>query len=369
MNRTALEMDPTVAGDYTPPELATTVAEAPSAPAASAPPPFAAEPASAAGDGGKAQENPLASAPPPMASAPVASAMAPPPPPMAGVVPQKPVYEMFWDCRNCSTKKLLGKTHRHCPVCGVPQKAADRYFPKDREKVAVHDHLYFGSDTVCSRCETQNCAAAQHCFHCGFSLGTASQVALKPSELSSSSQPPGRRWNQRQGLDPVNASSSRSGDRSSSANCPEITRNLHTDEGKAKVAAAVCLLVVFLLWFFLRTEDAYATVTTQTWQTSQEIEELRTVHESCWSPTPSGAYNEHCETRQHGTEEVPDGEDCEQVCSESCTNNDNGDGTYSQDCSTSCGNGEPPADSAPELFEASAGLCCAGFASLANGSA
>ena len=89
---------------------------------------------------------------------------------MAGVVLQKPVYEMFWDCRNCSTKKLLGKTHRHCPVCGVPQKAADRYFPKDHEKVAVHDHLYFGSDTVCSRCETQNCAAAQHCFHCGFSL-------------------------------------------------------------------------------------------------------------------------------------------------------------------------------------------------------
>lgn len=280
-----------------------------------------------------------------MASAPVASAMAPAPPPMAGVVLQKPVYEMFWDCRNCSTKKLLGKTHRHCPVCGVPQKAADRYFPKDHEKVAVHDHLYFGSDTVCSRCETQNCAAAQHCFHCGFSLGTATQVALKPSELSSSSQPPGRRRrNKRRGLDPVDAYATLSGDRSPSAS-PEIKCNPHTDEGKAKIAAAVCLLVVFLLWFFLRTEDAYATVTAQTWRTSQEIEELRTLHESCWSPTPSGAYNERCETRQHGTRQVPDGEDCGQVCSESCTNNDNGDGTYSQDCSTSCSTGARPAGS------------------------
>ena len=82
-------MDPTVDSDYTPPVLATEVAEVP---AASAPPPFA-EPAPGDG-GGKAQESPLASAPPPMASAPVASAMAPAPPPMAGVVLQKPVYEV-----------------------------------------------------------------------------------------------------------------------------------------------------------------------------------------------------------------------------------------------------------------------------------
>jgi ribosomal protein L40E len=97
---------------------------------------------------------------------------------------------MFWDCRNCHTHKLLGKTHRHCPVCGLPQKAATRYFPKDHEKVEVHDHLYFGTDIVCSRCETQNSAAAQHCFHCGFGLvGMAAVVELKPSELSSSSKP------------------------------------------------------------------------------------------------------------------------------------------------------------------------------------
>ena len=93
-------MDPTVDSDYTPPVLATAAEapSAPSAPAASAPPPFAAEPAPGADGGeGKAQESPLASAPPPMASAPVASAMAPAPAPISGVVLQKPVYEMSRD--------------------------------------------------------------------------------------------------------------------------------------------------------------------------------------------------------------------------------------------------------------------------------
>ena len=88
----------------------------------------------------------------------------------------------------------------------------------------------------------------------------------------------------------------------------------------------------------------------------EEVEELRTLHESCWSPTPSGAYNERCETRQHGTRQVPDGEDCGQVCSESCTNNDNGDGTYSQDCSTSCSTGARPAGSG--LCRAPVSLTC-----------
>jgi len=32
-------------------------------------------------------------------------------------------YEMLWDCRYCGTKKLLGKTHRHCLECGGAKDA------------------------------------------------------------------------------------------------------------------------------------------------------------------------------------------------------------------------------------------------------
>ena len=42
------------------------------------------------------------------------------------------VYEL-WACRYCGSRKLLGKSHRHCPSCGAPQQNAPRYFPADAE--------------------------------------------------------------------------------------------------------------------------------------------------------------------------------------------------------------------------------------------
>jgi ribosomal protein L40E len=108
---------------------------------------------------------------------------------LARLLHTRPPAQMFWDCRSCHTRKLLGKTHRHCPICGAPQQATDRYFPADHEKVAAQDHLYYGADLVCSRCQAPNCVAARHCFHCGEGLAdttvaAAQQVETRPSELS-----------------------------------------------------------------------------------------------------------------------------------------------------------------------------------------
>ena len=46
-------------------------------------------------------------------------------------------YEMLWNCQFCGTKKLLAKTHKHCPNCGGAQDPRWRFFPSDAEKVAV----------------------------------------------------------------------------------------------------------------------------------------------------------------------------------------------------------------------------------------
>ena len=59
-------------------------------------------------------------------------------------------YEMLWDCPCCSTPKLLGITHRHCPNCGAPQDATKRYFPPAGEEVAVENHPFQGKDKVCA---------------------------------------------------------------------------------------------------------------------------------------------------------------------------------------------------------------------------
>ena len=76
-------------------------------------------------------------------------------------------YEMLWDCEYCGTKKLLGKTHRHCPECGAAQDADRRYFPEDDEKVAVEDHQFVGADKYCPSCNTPNSAVSKFCSNCG----------------------------------------------------------------------------------------------------------------------------------------------------------------------------------------------------------
>ena len=46
-------------------------------------------------------------------------------------------FEALWDCKGCGAQKLLGKTHRCCPQCGLPQNASDRYKPAEEERIYV----------------------------------------------------------------------------------------------------------------------------------------------------------------------------------------------------------------------------------------
>src|SRR6185436_16014491 len=94
---------------------------------------------------------------------------------------------MLWDCKFCGTKKLLGLTHRHCPSCGAPQNAAERYFPSDSEKVRAEDHEYAGSDVVCGHCGDANSRKAQHCGGCGAPLEGAKDIARRADQVHAAS--------------------------------------------------------------------------------------------------------------------------------------------------------------------------------------
>jgi hypothetical protein len=98
--------------------------------------------------------------------------------------PVAPVYEMLWDCRFCGAKKLLGLTHRHCPSCGAPQNAEERYFPTDAEKVPAKNHEYYGADVRCTHCTVANSRNSKHCAGCGAPLEIATEVARRVDQVA-----------------------------------------------------------------------------------------------------------------------------------------------------------------------------------------
>ena len=91
---------------------------------------------------------------------------------------------MLWDCKFCGKQKLLGLTHRHCPSCGAPQNAADRYFPSDADRVLAADHEYAGADILCAKCGQANGRKAKHCGGCGAPLDDGKDVALRTEQAS-----------------------------------------------------------------------------------------------------------------------------------------------------------------------------------------
>lgn len=223
----------------------------------------------------------------------------------------EPVYEMFWDCPYCSTKELLGLTHRCCPTCGAPQDPKGRYFPPEDKKVAVADHRFVGTDLVCDNCQAANSAASAHCTSCGAAIGDGDQEAHRVADapVPSASAPT-----------PL-AASSASG---ASANKPKSKGCLKVVIGLVLVAGLV-FAGVAMFW----KREKGATVTGHAWRRSVAIEVYQTTEASAWcDELPAGARVTARTQEQRSTRRVEDGQSC------TTRNVDNGDGTFRQvqDC-------------------------------------
>ena len=206
-------------------------------------------------------------------------------------------YEMLWDCEYCGAKKLLGKTHRHCPSCGAAQADAKRYFPAEDEKVAVEDHEFVGKDKVCAACDTPNSAKATFCTSCGSPMDGSKEVKLVGEE-----------------------------DAQAKPQAPETPKK----SSMPIILGLVALLAIIFFIFSLK-ESKDVTVTGHSWSRSIEIEKYQTVKENDWKDkVPLDGKVLSCTDKERSTEKVADGEECSTV------KKDNGDGTYneSQDCQT-----------------------------------
>jgi len=231
-----------------------------------------------------------------------------------------PTYEMFWDCEYCDTAKLLGKTHRHCPTCGAPQKPESRYFPPEDEKVAVEDHAFVGADRECKSCNTPNSAAADYCTNCGNVLDEAKAIKTK-GEVDAGAQSgtrkpaPKPQESEDQGGGGVSAVAAGGG--------------LFGFGCMGLLVAGFLLMTLLCLVNTFWTESAELTVKSHSWSRTIEIEKLKLVDVEEWCDAmPAGAESVSRTQKKRKTRKIKDGETCKTV------NVDQGDGTFKtrEDC-------------------------------------
>ena len=224
-------------------------------------------------------------------------------------------FEMLWDCGQCATHGLLGKTQRHCPMCGAAQDPAKRYFPEEGKEVEVMGHHFVGADWRCTYCDAPNSAAAAFCVGCGGPKDGARNVALVQEATNASSPTP---------ASPPPAAPLAAGTQTTS------TRS----GGFPWLKSLMALLMVaasVVAYLFFSTHDETAQVAEKSWSREIDVEQFTAVRSSEWCDAlPSGAYQVSRSREQRSIRQVADGQDCHDV------RTDKGDGTFSKtrECST-----------------------------------
>lgn len=222
-----------------------------------------------------------------------------------------PVYEMLWNCEFCGAEKLLGKSHRHCPLCGAAQDPTSRYFPPEEEKVAVQDHVYFGVDWKCGNCQTPNSNTSAFCGNCGSPKDGGGQVDLAHDKAEKAKK-------------------------AAAAAAAAVDEEPPSKSNKGKIFGCCVIFVLGAIALFCAvgmfwTKSSSFTVSSHSWERTIQVEEYAAVSDSDWcDDVPSKAYDLSESRKERSTEKIADGQDCK------TKNVDNGDGTFRQEeeCTT-----------------------------------
>lgn len=240
---------------------------------------------------------------------------------MADVILAEPAYEMLWDCKFCGAKKLLGLTHRHCPSCGAPQNAEERYFPSDADKIAVQNHIFYGADVTCTHCGDANSKNSKHCGGCGAPLEGAKEVARRADQVVG----PGDAF---AGQTAMDAHRERTGHATpAAAAAKRVPLRWIFAVGCLGVLALFTFVLVLIFW----KKQSALEVVGHHWQRQIVVEQFGPVEQSSWCddiPGDARLVRRHREVRSR--RQVADGQDCK------VRKIDNGNGTFSekQDCTT-----------------------------------
>lgn len=214
-------------------------------------------------------------------------------------------YEMLWDCSQCATHGLLGKAHRHCPMCGAAQDPGKRYFPEEGKEVEAVGHQYVGADWRCSYCEAPNAAAAAFCVECGGpkeGAKTVQSVSDAPTHSPAQSVPDIKQTTP-----------------------PQLTPKPSGVPWLKIVLALALVAIALLATLFFRKHDEQVQITEKTWSREVDVEQFTAVRTSDWcNAMPANAYQVSRSREQRGTRQVADGQDCREV------RTDMADGTFTK---------------------------------------
>jgi len=215
-------------------------------------------------------------------------------------------YEMFWDCKYCGQKKLLGLTHRFCAGCGAPQDPNARYFPPDSEKVLVKDHPLVGADLACPACKQPMSRFAKCCTNCGSPIDRGAEVARRADVVVPD---PGATPFGMGAVPPQAAAPAKGG-------FPTLFVVLG--------AIGAVVITIVLVAIFWKREGVFE-VTGLAWERNVAIERFEPARKSVWCDSkPIGARELSRRKEQRSTKQVQDGETCQ------TRKKDNGNGTYKE---------------------------------------
>jgi hypothetical protein len=231
---------------------------------------------------------------------------------------------MLWDCRFCSTKKLLGVTHRHCPNCGAAQDPAWRYFPAEADMVELKDHKYVGADKVCPACSQPNSAASTYCSECGADLATGKVAQVQADRIIGTgvAESDTRHDVVKERFD---AEMKRVG--AAPASKPILLGLRKKELAIIGGVVLLALLVIGIVYAVTYRNEVSGSVTAMSWERTIDIQDFQPRGDSGWDETvPGDAYGRSCVQKQRSTRQVASGSHQE------CKDVDQGDGSFRREC-------------------------------------
>lgn len=244
------------------------------------------------------------------------------------------IVEGLWDCSYCGADKI-GGLRKYCPSCGHPQSEDTTFYVGTEKNYLTEEEINAVGkepDWQCEYCTSLNNAKFKFCKNCGAERTEENKdyhQLRKETETSATEE------------SEVEKEAEKVVETRVLNELPiKTTAKFDAKKLKKTLLPIACVLAVIIGLIALlapRTHDAI--VNEKAWERSVEIEEYRTVEESCWDSVPSGGRllhtkNEirtyervisHYETKTREiTEQVLDGYDIEYYYE------DNGNGTFTE---------------------------------------
>ena len=190
------------------------------------------------------------------------------------------IVEGLWDCPYCGADKI-GGLRKYCPSCGHPQ-SDDTTFYLGKEKKYLTEEIVQSigkePDWKCEYCTSLNNAKFQFCKNCG---------AERTEENKDYHQI------QQEAAEKEMTQSSPIEEQSLQENMPQKMDWKRLKKFILPIACVLAVVIGLVALFAPRSHEAV--VYEKAWERSIEIEEYRTVEESCWDNIPSGGRLLHTE--------------------------------------------------------------------------